>query len=279
MSFNHLSFMESQPTNLRRQDDPLYTDDPEFQKLSQELMSKLFTLTGNIARLSNEIALLGTKRDTERVREAVHNLLEKSTEDFKEVGEGVKKIQSWEDLSPSQKYTQQKVAREFQNNLSEFQSVQRRALEKQRTQASVARTALEQQSVTENSEILDRQDQQQQNEFLQQPREELRLASQDEVDFQDSLIVERETEIRNIEQGVAELNELFRDVALIVNEQGDMLDTIHDNVENARTDTRGADLELRSAARYQKRARSKACCLLLILSVILTVIILAATLG
>ena len=113
----------------------------------------------------------------------------------------------------------------------------------------------------------------------QQSQEQLRLASQDEVDFQDSLIVEREAEIRNIEQGVTELNELFRDVAHIVNEQGEMLDTIHDNVDNTRTDTRAADWELRSAARYQRQARSKACCLLLILAVILTVIILAATLG
>lgn len=113
----------------------------------------------------------------------------------------------------------------------------------------------------------------------QQSQEQLRLASQDEVDFQDSLIVEREAEIRNIEQGVTELNELFRDVAHIVNEQGESLDAIANNVENVHSDTRGADLELRSAARYQKNARSKACCLLLILAVILTIIILAATLG
>jgi syntaxin 7 len=172
---------------------------------------------------------------------------------------------------PSQKYTQQKLAREFQNNLSEFQSVQRQALEKQRSSASAARTALEEASSpgAEGSNTYG----------LQQSQDQLRLASQDEVDFQDSLIVEREAEIRNIEQGVTELNELFRDVAHIVNEQGELLDTIHENVENTRTDTRGADLELRSAARYQKNARSKACCLLLILAVILTIIILAATLG
>ncbi len=99
MSFDQLSSLESQPTTTRRQDDPQYADDPEFQRLSQELMSKLFTLTGNISRLSNEVALLGTKRDTERVRERVHNLLEDSKDTFKEVGEGVKKIQSWEDVS------------------------------------------------------------------------------------------------------------------------------------------------------------------------------------
>ncbi|PMD27237.1 putative syntaxin PEP12 [Hyaloscypha hepaticicola] len=268
MSFDQLSSLESQPTTMRRQDDPQYSDDPEFQRLSQQLMTKLFTLTGNISRLSNEIAKLGTKGDTERVRERVHDLLEESKDAFKDVGEGVKKIQSWEDVS---KYTQQKLAREFQNNLQEFQSVQRLALEKQRSSASAARTALEEQQSpgAEGSNIFGQQ----------QSQEQLRLASQDEVDFQDSLIVEREAEIRNIEQGVTELNELFRDVAHIVNEQGELLDNIHENVENTRTDTRGADLELRSAARYQKQARSKACCLLLILAVILTVIILAATLG
>jgi hypothetical protein len=99
MSFDQLSSLESQPTTTRRQDDPQYSDDPEFQRLSQELMTKLFTLTGNISRLSNEIALLGTKRDTERVRERVHDLLEESKDSFKDVGEGVKKIQSWEDVS------------------------------------------------------------------------------------------------------------------------------------------------------------------------------------
>jgi ElaB/YqjD/DUF883 family membrane-anchored ribosome-binding protein len=101
MSFDQLSSLESQPTTLRRQDDPQYADDPEFQRLSQQLSAQLFTLTGNISRLSNEIAKLGTKKDTERVRERVHNLLEETKDAFKEVGEGVKKIQSWEDVNVS----------------------------------------------------------------------------------------------------------------------------------------------------------------------------------
>ena len=101
MSFDQLSSLESQPTTTRRGDDPQYADDPEFQQLSQDLMSRLFTLTGNISRLSNEINLLGTKRDTDRVRERVHDLLEESKDSFKEIGEGVKRIQSWEDVSVS----------------------------------------------------------------------------------------------------------------------------------------------------------------------------------
>lgn len=142
-------------------------------------------------------------------------------------------------------------------------------MEKQRASASAARSALEDATSPQNEGSSPFGQQQAQS------QEQLRLASQDEVDFQDSLIVEREAEIRNIEAGVTELNELFRDVAHIVSEQGEMLDTIDANVQRTREDTRGADLELRSASRYQKNARSKACMLLIIVVIITTIVVLA----
>jgi hypothetical protein len=99
MSFDRLSSLESQPTTTRRQDDPQYRDDPEFHKLTESLSTRLFELTSNIARLSNQIALLGTKRDTERVRERVHDMLEETRDGFKDVGEGIKRAQTWTDLN------------------------------------------------------------------------------------------------------------------------------------------------------------------------------------
>ena len=91
--------------------------------------------------------------------------------------------------------------------------------------------------------------------------------------------MEREGEIRQIEQSVGELNELFRDVATMVREQGENLDMIDANVDRTLGDTRGADQELRSASRYQKSARNKACCLLLVLAIVLIIIVLAVVLG
>lgn len=98
MSFDQLSSLESQ----QRRNNSNYTDDPEFDRLSQDLMNKLFTLTGNISRLRTEIGHLGTRRDTARVRERVHDLIEESSEILKGVGEGVKKIQTWEDVTVCQ---------------------------------------------------------------------------------------------------------------------------------------------------------------------------------
>ncbi|ROV92543.1 hypothetical protein VMCG_08946 [Cytospora schulzeri] len=273
MSFDQLSSLESQS----RRSPSNYVDDPDFDRLSQELMNKLFTLTGNITRLRTEIGHLGTRRDTARVRERVHDLIEESSEGFKTVAEGVKKIQTWggDDVTPTQKYKQQKLFREFKSSLDEFQVLQRKALEKQRASVSAARAAAHEEEGGDTVP-LSPTGQQQQQQALQQ---ELRLAPQDEVDFQDALIAEREEEIRNIEQGVGDLNVLFQQVAQIVTEQGEQLGGISENVERVHEDTRGADRELRQAARYQKNARSKACCLLVVLAVILTIIMLAIFLG
>ena len=150
--------------------------------------------------------------------------------------------------------------------------MQRSAMEKQRASASAARTALEEQNEATGGSP-------QQQAGAQQEQEQVRLASQNEVDFQDALIIERETEIRNIEQSVGELNELFKDVAHIVSDQGGQLDIISENVQGVRTDTQGADRELRGASRYQKSSRNKACCLLIVLAVILTIVILAVVIG
>ena len=264
----------AQPTTWRRSDDPQYADDPEFQALTTTLSDKLFTLTSSISRLNNQISLLGTRRETDRVRERVQDLLQETGDSFKDIGEGLKQVSAWEDLGPSQKYTQGKLNQEFRASLTEFQVLQRQALEKQRASATAARTALEQEEAAGSQQQGGGQQQQQQ---VQQ--QEPRLADQSDVDFQESLIIERESEIRNIEQSVGELNELFRDVAHMVHEQGQSLDIISDNVTQTRDDTRNADQQLRTASRHQKSARGKACCLLLILVIVLTVIIVAAVLG
>lgn len=169
-----------------------------------------------------------------------------------------------------QKYEQTKVSSDFQAALQEFQALQRKALDRERASVSAARAV--QDGEVDGAESGAPLEQLQRQEFVQ-------LADQDEVDFQEALIVEREEEIRNIEQGVGDLNVLFRQVAHIVSEQGESLNTIVDNVENVRDDTRQADIENRQAARYQKAARNKGFCLLLILGVIVTIVLLAIFLG
>lgn len=98
MSFQRSSALESQPTTWRREDDPQYADDPEFRDYATKISDDLFALTRNIARLSQEIAKVGTRNETARVRERVKTNVEETSDKFKEIGEGLKKITAWPDV-------------------------------------------------------------------------------------------------------------------------------------------------------------------------------------
>lgn len=98
MSFQRSSALESQPTTWRREDDASYADDPEFRDFASKISDDLFALTRNVARLSQEVAKLGTKHETARVRERVKSTVEETSDKFKEIGEGVKKITTWPDV-------------------------------------------------------------------------------------------------------------------------------------------------------------------------------------
>jgi hypothetical protein len=96
MSFDQLSNLESGHQGGG------YTDDPAFRDLQHDLKNKLQSLFSSNRKISNDISSLGTKRDTPRLRERVNNTLEKTRDVCREIGEGVKKLQTWEDLSVCQ---------------------------------------------------------------------------------------------------------------------------------------------------------------------------------
>ncbi|KAA8911836.1 t-SNARE [Sphaerosporella brunnea] len=273
MSFDRLPSLEAQPTTARGTG---YSDDPAFSSLTTSLSARLFTLTSNITQLNRQLALVGSKKDSEAVRQRVSKLLEETRRGFRDVSDGVKRVKAWEDPSPAMKYTQEKLQSQLTSAMADFQAAQRLSAEKTRQYvAAVKRNVHE-----EDPERYTDEPSGPEVPLVQaQQAQAAALADQNEVEFHESLIIQREEEIRSIERGITELNDIFRDLGTMVNAQGDQLDMIDANIENVAQDHKAADLELRSAARYQKSARNRACCLLLILSVVLTVVLLAIFLG
>ncbi|KAL7851870.1 hypothetical protein SRHO_G00176550 [Serrasalmus rhombeus] len=86
------------------------------------------------------------------------------------------------------------------------------------------------------------------------------------------LIHERETAIRQLESDITDINEIFKDLAVMVHEQGDMIDSIEANVENAEVNVQSATQQLARAATYQQKSRKKICILIVVL-VVLAVIV------
>ena len=81
-----------------------------------------------------------------------------------------------------------------------------------------------------------------------------------------------------LEASIQELPQLFLDMSVLVESQGELLDQIEYTVAQSVNYTGKAVEELRSATRYQKKARKKMCCIVIVI-VIIGVIILGSVFG
>jgi syntaxin 7 len=117
-----------------------------------------------------------------------------------------------------------------------------------------------------------------------------------EREFQNAIIREREEGIKQIEATIHEVNEIFIDLATLVQEQAPMIgivadlllclctyhssqDNIESHIDSAVSSTSKGVAELRQAAAYQDSARTKMCCIILIVLVIVAIVVLALVLG
>lgn len=94
------------------------------------------------------------------------------------------------------------------------------------------------------------------------------------LDLQD-----RYKDIRRLEKSVEELQQLFIELASLINLQGEMLDHIEFSVSSAKDYTEKADIELISARKYQKKAQKKIAWIILCLFILILVIVLPIVIG
>lgn len=82
-----------------------------------------------------------------------------------------------------------------------------------------------------------------------------------EIEHREAILEERDRGIREIQQQIGEVNEIFRDLAVLVNDQGEQLYDIEEAVVNAADRTKQAEEHLQGASRFHR----KQCTYLLVL--------------
>ncbi|XP_071259518.1 syntaxin-2-like isoform X2 [Salvelinus alpinus] len=85
-------------------------------------------------------------------------------------------------------------------------------------------------------------------------------------------IVSRHQDIIRLESSIKELHAMFMDMAMLVENQGDMINNIENNVSNAAEYIGRAKEETKKAVRYQKKSRRKLILLAFALLILLAVI-------
>jgi len=120
----------------------------------------------------------------------------------------------------------------------------------------------------ENSTLLEAD--YEQNELLLQ-RSQAYFSLENEREFQDSIIHEREEEIKLIHNQMKEVNFIFKDIANMVHEQGEMINSIQTNITSSKINVDNAVEDVVEASNVQKKSRKLLCLIAVISTVVLVV--------
>lgn len=118
----------------------------------------------------------------------------------------------------------EKLTSEFLESLKNFQVIQRTAAQKEKESISRARAnSINKSTSNDDSNLID----------LQSPEQQHHVSLQIEEEVDLNLLKEREQSIKKIETDIVEVNQIFKDIAKIVHEHNEVIDSIEANVETA----------------------------------------------
>ncbi|NXL87307.1 STX12 protein, partial [Alectura lathami] len=147
-----------------------------------------------------------------------------------------------------QRLQKERLMNDFSAALNNFQAVQRRVSEKEKETVARARAGSR---ISADERFREEQlvsfDSGEDWNQMQSQEEDVAITEQDL-----ELIKERETAIRQLEvNNILDVNQIFKDLAMMIHDQGDMIDSIEANVESAEVHVERASEQLQRAAYYQ----------------------------
>ncbi|XP_018551675.1 syntaxin-7 [Lates calcarifer] len=233
----------------------------EPSALVHNISSNIQKLTLLTSELQRAVSLLGTEQDSSQLRQSLQQKQQQGNQLAKDTDRLIKAFAALP-VGPDQrqrKIQKDRLLNDFSAALNSFQKTQRQAADRERE--FVAR-------VRASSRVSGGQPEDNfgnASPFQSDSQVQAQTEAITEEDLR--LIQERESAIRQLEADITDINDIFKDLGMMVHEQGDMIDSIEANVENADVNVQSGTQQLARAAEYQRSSRKKICILLIVLAV------------
>jgi len=163
-------------------------------------------------------------------------------------------------LDSGAKLQRERLQDEFTKALNNFQRVQREAAEREKQGLAAAKQ-------NDNSWALGGPGEEQQQQG--QSRTQLMIEEEERI----GQLEQREQSMRQLESDIVDVNTIFKDLATMVHEQGEIVDSIEQNIESTTVQVTSGTEQLRQAADYQNKARKKKIILAVLGIIILSILV------
>ncbi|KAI3716737.1 hypothetical protein L1987_67830 [Smallanthus sonchifolius] len=253
-----------------------YTNGFRQQDPTQAIASGIFQINTAVSTFQRLVNILGTPKDTPELREKLHKtrlhigqLVKNTSEKLKQASETDHRAQ----VSASKKITDAKLAKDFQAVLKEFEKAHRLAAERETAYTPfVPQAVLPSSYAASEMHISSDKSPEPRALLVESGRQEVLLLD-NEIAFNEAIIEEREQGIQEVQNQISEVNEIFKDLAVLVHEQGAMIDDIGSHIENSHAATAQARSHLSKASKTQRANSSMTCLLMVMVGIVLCIVI------
>ncbi|XP_062506961.1 syntaxin-7-like [Corticium candelabrum] len=250
----------------------------DFDSQCQELSNAIQSISRNTSQMERLVRQLGTPSDAPGLRRRLVDLRSSVKEEVSDTAQTLKRLEETA-RGPGRRHERLRIERlksEYYDTTKRYRNLLKEMMAAERSPAAVL--AVEAHAPRMSKKITTTYDAYDDNQGLleaNRQREvevEQLLRQDDDIEFQQALIEEREENIKKIETEILEINEIFRDIGTLVHEQGEQIDLIEANITTTKTRVEEGNQQLKSAAKHQKSARTKMCILLIIIIIIAAIV-------
>ncbi|CAL0332919.1 unnamed protein product [Lupinus luteus] len=242
------------------------------QSPSQAIAAGIFQTNTAVATFRRLVDSVGTVKDTPEHRQKLHNARQKILQLVKDTSAKLKSLTEsdrYAHANPNQKIEDAKLARDFQTTLQEFHKVQQLASQRESTYTPAAPPLPTSSGAGEDLGLVDQESQP----FIKEQKRQEIVLLDNEVSFNEAVIDEREQGIREIEEQIGQAKEIFKDLAVLVHEQGAVTDGFQSNIDASAGATTQAKVQLSKASKSVKSRTSWRWWVLVIFVVVLIILL------
>ncbi|KAL8557392.1 hypothetical protein ACS0TY_004722 [Phlomoides rotata] len=222
---------------------------------SQAVAAALFQINTAVATFRRLVDAIGTSKDTPDHRLKLQNTRQRILDLVKGTSAKLKSLtESDGDADPTRRIQNAKLARDFQTTLQEFQKVQQFASERESMFSPAVPPAS---SLPSSSGPYAEPDSERENEsFLKEGKRQEVILLDNDVAFNEAVIEEREQGIEEIQYQITEASEIFKDLAVLIHDQGGDIEDIQYKIDASAAATTQSKGQLSKGSKSGKSTAS-----------------------
>ncbi|XP_075969326.1 syntaxin-7-like [Anticarsia gemmatalis] len=219
----------------------------DFEYLLHNIRTNTKKISKNVSAMYNMVKQLQTPQDTQELRNQLRQVQTYTQMLVKDTSSLMIELRNIEGQTSLEEYNKQLLNYEYITALKSFQTTQKLAAKKSKEEVRKQRAnnAMYDDQGTKDLLVLD------EGNVLKQEQ----LTIETERDLIE--LEERERNVRLLENDILEVNEIFKDLGLVVHEQGEVVDSIEASVDRTTVNIDNGLSDLRDAVREKNKLRKK----------------------